>query len=157
MGDAKILLENRIRSLVAQGYHFILPRLTDNLLLIQLLGDSCGIFIKNQVQRTSMVLKTLYPRLYPDDKPTVEENLNECGVNNVENCTLLAFYVGDDKCKDILQKLPMLSVMLAQLLSQEDLEVDGVKNTITNDGVDEKRQDVGPTRWTTQIYVERRH
>jgi hypothetical protein len=43
-----------------------------------------------------MVLKTIYSKLNPDDKPTVEEILNECGVNGVENCTFLALYLGDD-------------------------------------------------------------
>ena len=129
MGDAKIILENRIRSLIAKGYDFTLPGSTDNVVLIQLLGDSCGIFKKNKVQGTSMVLKTIYSKLNPDDKPAVEEILNECGVNSVENCTLLAFYLGDDKYTDIHAKLPQLSAMVAQLLSQEGMEVDGVKYT----------------------------
>ena len=76
-----------------------------------------------------MVLKTIYSKLNPDDKPAVEEILNECGVNSVENCTLLAFYLGDDKYTDIQAKLPQLSAMVAQLLSQEGMEVDGVKYT----------------------------
>jgi hypothetical protein len=129
MGDAKIILENRIRSLIAIGSDFTLPGSTDNVVLIQLLGDSCGIFKKNKVQGTSMVMKTIFSKLNPDDKPAVEEIMNECGVNNVENCTLLAFYLGDDKYTDIQAKLPQLSAMVAQLLSQEGMEVDGVKYT----------------------------
>jgi hypothetical protein len=74
-----------------------------------------------------MVLKTIYSKLNPNDKPTVEEIMNECGVNIVEKCNLLAFYLGDDKYKDIQTKLPQLSAMVAQLLSQEGIEVDVVK------------------------------
>jgi hypothetical protein len=74
-----------------------------------------------------MVLKTIYSRLNPDDKPAVEEILNECDVGSVEKCTLFAFYLSDDKYKDVQVKLPMLSAMVAHVLSRKVLEVDSVK------------------------------
>jgi hypothetical protein len=85
MGDAKIIEESRIPSLVAKGNDFTFPGSTYNVVLIQLLWDSCGIFKRNKVQGTSMVLKTIYSRLDPDDKPAAEEIMNECGVSNDEN------------------------------------------------------------------------
>jgi hypothetical protein len=93
--------------------------------LIRLLGDSCGI---NKVKGTSMVLKIIYSSLNPDDKPAVEEILNECGVGSVEKCILFAFYLSDDKYKDVQEKLPMLSAMVAHVLSRKGLEVDSVKH-----------------------------
>jgi hypothetical protein len=52
-------LTTRIRWLVANKKDFTIPG-TDNQVLIQLLGDACGIFKKNKVQGTSIVLKTIY-------------------------------------------------------------------------------------------------
>jgi hypothetical protein len=43
MSDAKDFLTTRIRWLVANKKDFIIPG-TDNKVLIQLLGDACGIF-----------------------------------------------------------------------------------------------------------------
>jgi hypothetical protein len=48
MSDAKAILTTRIRWLVANKKVFIFPG-TDNNVLIQLLGDACGIFKKNKV------------------------------------------------------------------------------------------------------------
>jgi hypothetical protein len=43
MSDAKVILITRIRRLVANKKDFIIPG-TNNMVLIQLLGDACGIF-----------------------------------------------------------------------------------------------------------------
>jgi hypothetical protein len=58
MSDAQAILTTRICWLVANKKDFIISG-TDNKLLIQLLGDTCGIFKKNKVQGTSIVLKTI--------------------------------------------------------------------------------------------------
>ena len=93
MSDAKKILTTRIRWLVANKKDFTIPG-TDNQVLIQLLGDACGIFKKNKVQGTSIVLKTIYNTSGPEQASTVDEILHHCGVNSVENCTLSGFFFG---------------------------------------------------------------
>ena len=129
MSDAKALLTSRIRWLVANGRDFIIPG-TDNQVQVQLLGDACGIFKKNKVQGTSLVLKTIYNNSGGDADAHVDEILHKCGVNSVENCCLLGFFLGDDKYMDIVEKIPQLAAVVSELMSNEGLEVDGVKYTL---------------------------
>jgi hypothetical protein len=128
MSDAKVLLTSRIRWLVQNGRDFIIPG-TDNQVQIELLGDACGIYKKNKVQGTSLVLKTIYNNSGGDAGAAVDEILYRCGVNSVENCTILGFFLGDDKYKEIQEKVPQLAGVVSWLLSEEGLEVDGVKYT----------------------------
>jgi hypothetical protein len=107
---------------------FIIPG-TDNKVLIQLLGDACGIFNKNKVHGTSTVLRTIYNTSGPKEASTVDEILYQCGGNIVENCTLLGFWGVDDKYKHIEEKLPTLAVVVSQLMSEGGLKVDGVNYT----------------------------
>jgi hypothetical protein len=59
MSDAKALSISRTRWRDANGRDFIIPG-TDNYVQFKLLGDACGIFKKNKVRGTSIVLKTIY-------------------------------------------------------------------------------------------------
>jgi hypothetical protein len=91
MSNAKKILTTRIHWLVANKKDFTIPG-TDDKVLIQLLGDACGIFKKKKVHGTSIVLKTIYNTSGPEEASTVDEILHQCGVNSVENCTLLGFF-----------------------------------------------------------------
>jgi hypothetical protein len=116
---------------VANKKDFITPRI-DIKVPIELLGDACGIFKKNKVQRTSIVLKTIYNTsgLKQEAFLTIDEILYQCGVNNVEKCTLLVlFYGGRQVQAHIEEKLPTLATVMSELMSKESLEVDGVKYT----------------------------
>jgi hypothetical protein len=75
------------------------------------------------------VLKTIYNTSGPEQASTVDEILHQCGVNIGENCTLLGFLLGDDKYKHIEEKLPTLAAVVSELMSEEGLEVVGVKYT----------------------------
>jgi hypothetical protein len=101
--------------------------MTDKHVQVQLLGDACGIFKKNKVQGTSLVLKTFYNNSGGDADAHVDEILHKCGVNSVENYCVLGFFLGDDKYKDIVEKIPQLAAVVLELMSKEGLEVDGVK------------------------------
>jgi hypothetical protein len=96
---------------------------------VQLLGDACGIFKKNKVQGTSLVLKTIYNNSGGDADAHVDEILHKCRGNSVENCCILGFFLGDDKYMDIVEKIPQLGRVVSELMSDEELEVDGVKYT----------------------------
>jgi hypothetical protein len=58
MGGTIVLVTSRIRWLVANGLEFIILG-TDNLAQVELLGNACGIFKKNRLKGTSLVLETL--------------------------------------------------------------------------------------------------
>jgi hypothetical protein len=90
---AKEILTTRIRWLVANKKDFT-NLWTDNIVMIQLLGDACGIFKTNKVQRTSVLLKTIYNTSGPEQATTVDEILHQCGVDNAEKCTVLGFFGG---------------------------------------------------------------
>jgi hypothetical protein len=93
---------------------------------VQLLGDACGILKKNKVQGTSLVLKTIYNNSGDYADPHVDEILQKCGVNSVENCCIFGVFLGNDKYKDIVEKIQS-AAMVSKLMSDEGLEVDGVK------------------------------
>jgi hypothetical protein len=128
MSDAKVLLTSRIHWLVENGRDFIIHG-TDNQVQVELLGDGCGIFKKNKVQGTSLVLKTIYNNCGGGAGAAVDEILYRCGVNSVDNYTILGFFLGDDKYKEIQEKVPLLAAVVSWLLSKEGLEVDGAKYT----------------------------
>jgi hypothetical protein len=132
MSDAKVILTTRIRWLVANKTEFIISR-TANKVPIELLGDACGIFKRSKVHGTSIMLKTIYNTSgLLKQASTVDKILyRRCGVNTVENCTLLSFLgVGDDKFKHIEENLPPIAAVVSELMSEEGLEVDGVKYTL---------------------------
>jgi hypothetical protein len=104
MSDAKVLLTSRIRWLVANGRDFIILG-TDNQVQVGLLGDACGIFKNNKVRGTSLVLKIVCDNSSRGAGVIVDEILYRCGVNNVENCSILGFYMGDDKYEGVKEKL----------------------------------------------------
>jgi hypothetical protein len=54
--------------------------------------------------------------------------MQKCGVNTVDNIFILGFYL-EDKYKEIVGKLPQLAAMVSELMSDEGLEVDGVRYT----------------------------
>jgi hypothetical protein len=62
-----------------------------------------------------------------DAEVHMDEILYKCGVKSVENLRILGFYMGDDKYKEIVEKLPQLAAVASELMSEEVLEVDGVK------------------------------
>jgi hypothetical protein len=128
MSDAKALLTSRIRWLVANGRDFVITG-TDNKVQVQLLGDVCVIFKKNKVQGTSLVLKTIYNNFGGDADAHVDEILHKCGVNSVENSCIWGFFLGDDKYKDIVEKISQMAAVVSELMFDEGLEVDGVKYT----------------------------
>jgi hypothetical protein len=127
MSDAKEILTARIRWLVANKKGFT-NLWTDNMVMIQLLSDACGIFKTNKVQGTSIVLKTIYNTSGPEQASTVDDCLLHCGVNSVESCTLImGAFGGNDKYKHIEEKLPTLAAVVSELMSEEGLEVNSVK------------------------------
>jgi hypothetical protein len=93
MIDAKVLLTSRIHWLVENGRDFIIHG-ADNEMQFELLVDACGIFKKNKVQGTSLVLKTIYNNYGGGAGAVVDEILYRCRVNSVENCTIWGFSWG---------------------------------------------------------------
>jgi hypothetical protein len=92
MSDSKKILTTHIRWLMANKKDFTI-QYTDKV-LIQLLGDACGIFKKNKVQGTSIVLKTIHNTSGLEQASTDDEILHQCGVNSVKKRTLLGFFGG---------------------------------------------------------------
>jgi hypothetical protein len=80
---------------------------------VKLLGDACGIFKKNKVHGTSIVLKTIY-----------NNSGGSAGAAVVSDVKMV-----EDKYKEIKDKLPQLAAVVSGVLSKEGLEVDGVKYT----------------------------
>ena len=74
-------------------------------------------------------MKTIYNNCGGGAGAAVDEILYRCGVNSVENCTILGCFLGGDKYKEIQEKVPQLAGVVSWLLSEEGLEVDGVKYT----------------------------
>jgi hypothetical protein len=88
---------------------------------VLLLGDACGIFKKNEVQGTSLVSKTVYNNSGGDADAPVNEIMHKCEVNDVENCCILGFSMGNEKYKEIVDKPPQVAVVVSELMSEEGL------------------------------------
>jgi hypothetical protein len=116
-------LTTRIRWLVANKKDFIIPG-TDNKVLIQLLGDACGIFKNINVQGTSIVLKMIYNTSGLEQASTVHETIYQCGINSFENSALLGFFGGEATSTSTSRR----SLSRSQLQCRMEA-VDGVKYT----------------------------
>lgn len=146
--DGKKLLAARLRQLIQEGK--LITKMVDGKLVVnvQLLADACRLFDKGSVNATSVVLKVLWT-LPGEDVHTCatyaehvaalnpvqgcatfgEHLARTAGVNSVDNCTLIGFYLADDKHKDFTHYLPLLCAVLKEL-SEEGLMVDGTHYNI---------------------------